>query len=167
LPLPLTSDWRIRADDCLIFGASLAGAKKRYLAQPLVRYRVHGDNYHFNRKPDKFAVYRRQLAINALFGHLERKLCYDVGRLAELHHREFCTIDRPTFRQLMQYVRIGSTSRVSLYRRMACMAKMTAHLVRSATRRGGNGKNGPPSGDRRPHAPTKPRRHPQPLEQAA
>ena len=32
LPLPFTDDWRVRADDCLVFGASLAGARKRYLA---------------------------------------------------------------------------------------------------------------------------------------
>ncbi|MBC1258898.1 glycosyltransferase, partial [Trichormus variabilis] len=39
LPIPNTEDWRVRADDCLVWGASLVGAKKFYLSQPLVRYR--------------------------------------------------------------------------------------------------------------------------------
>ena len=44
LPLPHPEDWRTRADDCLLFGASLAGASKYYSAAPLVGYRVHGKN---------------------------------------------------------------------------------------------------------------------------
>ena len=43
-PIPFHDDWRIRADDCLVFGASLVGANKHYMARPLVRYRVHDRN---------------------------------------------------------------------------------------------------------------------------
>jgi glycosyltransferase involved in cell wall biosynthesis len=134
LPLPFLEAWRSRADDCLVFGASLAGARKYYLAQPLVRYRVHGENHFFGRKLDKFAVYRRRLAVNALFEHLERKLSYNLPRLAELHHREFCTIARPTFSQLTKYFHIGAMSRASLLRRLTCMAEMTGHFLRTAMR---------------------------------
>ena len=134
LPLPFLGDWRSRADDCLVFGASLAGARKYFLAQPLVRYRVHGENQFFGRSMDKLATYRRRLAINALFEHLERKLSYDVQRLAEVHHREFCTIAKPTFRQLMAYFRIGRTARVSYLRWLTCAVEMTGHFVRAAMR---------------------------------
>lgn len=132
LPLPFLEAWRTRADDCLVFGASLAGARKYCLARPLVRYRVHGDNQFFGRSQDKCAVYRRRLAINVLFEHLERKFCYNVERLAELHHREFRTIAKPTFRQLLKYVRISRASRISHFRRLACIADMTGHFLRSA-----------------------------------
>ena len=131
LPLPFVEEWQTRADDCLVFGASLAGARKYYLAQPLVRYRVHGDNQFCGRRVDKFAVYRRRLAINALFEHLLRKFSYNFQRLAEFHHREFCTIARPTFRQLTQYCRIGANSRASLVRRLACLAEMSGHFLRT------------------------------------
>lgn len=135
LPLPFCEDWRTRADDCLVFGASLAGARKFYLAQPLVRYRVHGANHYCRRAPDQFAVYHRRLAINRLFAHLERKLCYDVRRLADFHHREFCTIARPTFGQFVKYLRIGMASPISPLRQLACVAEMTGHFLRSAMRR--------------------------------
>jgi glycosyltransferase involved in cell wall biosynthesis len=132
LPLPFCEDWRTRADDCLVFGASLAGARKYYLARPLVRYRVHDLNQFCRHAPDKLAVYRRRLAINRLFEHLERKFCYNVARLADFHHREFCTIGRPTLRQLWQYVQIGTMSRDSWFRRVACAADMARHYLRSA-----------------------------------
>ncbi|MBI2823287.1 MAG: glycosyltransferase [Planctomycetia bacterium] len=135
LPLPFREDWRTRADDCLVFGASLAGARKYYLAQPLVRYRVHDDNKFCRSVPDEGAVYRRRLAINRLFEHLERKLCYNVPRLADFPHREFCTIAQPTFRQLAQYARIALGSRVSLARRFACIGAMTGHYLRTRAAR--------------------------------
>jgi glycosyltransferase involved in cell wall biosynthesis len=134
LPLPYLDSWRTRADDCLVFGSSLAGARKFYLGQALVRYRVHALNQHCGRKPDKFAVYRRRLAINTLYEHLERKLCFNFDRLAEFHHREFCTIAKPTARQLRQYLRISLTARISLFRRLACIAEMTRHYLRSKMR---------------------------------
>jgi glycosyltransferase involved in cell wall biosynthesis len=134
LPLPFAEDWRTRADDCLVFGASLAGARKYFLAQPLVRYRVHGDNGFHGRVADRFATYRRRLAINKLFHHLERKFAYDVIRLADFHHREFRTIAKPTFRMLRQYVGIGMASHASLLRRLACVGEMTLHYLKSATR---------------------------------
>jgi glycosyltransferase involved in cell wall biosynthesis len=132
LPIPFTDDWWTRADDCLVFGASLAGARKHYIARPLVRYRVHGRNHFCGRRADKFANYRRRLAINTLFEYLERKLCYNVPRLADFHHREFSTIARPTLRQLTQYVRIGMASRTSLLRRLFCIAEMTGHYLHTA-----------------------------------
>ncbi len=132
LPLPFPDVWRTRADDCLVFGSSLVGARKYYLAQPLVRYRVHRHNQFCGLPPDKFAIYRRRLAINRLFEYLERKLCYNMLKLAEFHHREFCTIAKPTFRQLRQYLHINLTSRASIFRRLACVTEMTSHFLRTA-----------------------------------
>jgi len=40
----LDADWRTRADDCLIYGASFAGAIAYYNPVPTVRYRIHGAN---------------------------------------------------------------------------------------------------------------------------
>jgi glycosyltransferase involved in cell wall biosynthesis len=132
LPLPFLEAWRTRADDCLVFGASLAGARKYCLAPPLVRYRVHGDNQFFGRSQEACAVYRRRLAINVLFEHLERKFGYNVERLAEVHHREFRTIASPTFRQLLKYVRVSRGCRISHFRRLSCLADMISHFLRTA-----------------------------------
>ena len=130
LPLPFVDSWRIRADDCLVYGASLAG-RKYYLAQPLVRYRVHSQNRFFGLKLDKFAKYRHQLAINELFEHYRRKLCYDPDRFGDFLHREFATIGRPSYRYLRGYSKLVMNSKASLTRRLSRIAAMTRHYLRT------------------------------------
>lgn len=44
LPYPYTTEWKIRADDCLVLGASIANAAKGHIDAATVLYRVHGDN---------------------------------------------------------------------------------------------------------------------------
>jgi glycosyltransferase involved in cell wall biosynthesis len=44
LPYPYESEWRVRADDCLIFGSSIVGARKGHIRLRPVYYRVHGQN---------------------------------------------------------------------------------------------------------------------------
>jgi glycosyltransferase involved in cell wall biosynthesis len=43
------ADWRIRADDCLLFGASLAGAVFYYHPEPTALYRIHARNGYANK----------------------------------------------------------------------------------------------------------------------
>lgn len=44
LPYPYTKEWKIRADDCLVLGASVAGAVKGYIDALTVVYRIHQRN---------------------------------------------------------------------------------------------------------------------------
>jgi glycosyltransferase involved in cell wall biosynthesis len=129
LPLPYVDEWRVRADDCLVFGASLAGGRKRFLASPLVRYRVHGKNQHRNRKKDHCEIYRRRIAVNRLFEHFEREQCFNTARLAEIGHREFLTVARPTLRQWMTYAGISMGAPIALHRRLGFVAEMFLHFV--------------------------------------
>lgn len=135
LPLPFEPSWRTRADDCLVFGSSLAGARKYFLAEPLVGYRVHGRNHFFGRGKDASVVYQRRLAINALFKHLEDKFCYNDARFGDFHHREFCTIAKPTFRQLKHYFAINARLPMSFRRRLNGFATITAHYLLTKMRR--------------------------------
>lgn len=48
----LDPDWRTRADDCLLYGASFAGAVAYYHPVPTVRYRIHGTNAFAQAGPD-------------------------------------------------------------------------------------------------------------------
>lgn len=45
-PIPFESDWVISPDACISWGASLVGARKYFLAQPLIKYRIHDKNAH-------------------------------------------------------------------------------------------------------------------------
>ncbi|MEH1837394.1 MAG: glycosyltransferase family 2 protein [Nostoc sp.] len=76
LPIPNIEDWRVRADDCLVWGASLVGAKKFYISKPLVMYRIHPNNQYHNKKfldiEDSYE-YERFWKRNSLFNYIMQK----------------------------------------------------------------------------------------------
>jgi glycosyltransferase involved in cell wall biosynthesis len=135
LPLPFLGDWRTCADECLVFATSLAGARKRYLSGPLVRYRVHDHNHYCGRKTEPTAAFGRALAINRLCEYLERKFDYNVARFAEFAHIEFETIEKPNLLQLRRYARIAMTAEASLVRRLSAVKTILQHYRRQAKRK--------------------------------
>jgi glycosyltransferase involved in cell wall biosynthesis len=76
LPIRYIEDWRVRADDCLIWGSSLVGAKKFYLAQPLIKYRIHANNHFGNSKTNDFNhsfEYKRIFKRSIIFNYIMAK----------------------------------------------------------------------------------------------
>lgn len=75
LPLELEEDWRIRADDCIIWGASLVGANVYHLNFLGIKYRIHGANGHYGKNVDMNLNYRfkREIRIERLFKHILTK----------------------------------------------------------------------------------------------
>ena len=129
LPLPFEELWKSRADDCLFYGAALSGARRRYLADPLVRYRVHDNNLWHGRQFDRGYEFRRRLAVSQLVQHLLHHLSLGP-ELARLAPREFKTIAHPTYRNLKTYLRIVWHANLSLPRKW----KLTKALVRDYRR---------------------------------
>jgi glycosyltransferase involved in cell wall biosynthesis len=137
-PLPCLEDWRTRADDCLVFGSSLVGARKYDLAEPLVKYRLHGANAFAASGRDVGSDYRRRLALNRLFHHVTCRLGYDTDSLPQLAHREFQTIPSPKVRHLSDYLRLVWGSRIQLSRKLALMGSILGHFVRRGRKAGGD-----------------------------
>lgn len=108
MPIPLTEDWKISADQCLNWGASLVGAKKYYLKSPLlVNYRIHGHNNWFNQSSLRNYEndYLKALRISRLLDFLISRMKHKE-KLCQLVGSEFRTIPKPTFRQLRIYLNI-------------------------------------------------------------
>jgi hypothetical protein len=99
-PRPL---WRTGVDDWLIFGASLAGARKFELDAPVVGYRLHGANDSRSATWSDPQVYLlKLLAKDRLIDFFVRK--YDLqADILGLAHSEFKTIPKPRFRTLLEY----------------------------------------------------------------
>lgn len=75
------AEWRTRADDCLVFGASLAGAVIYYNPIQSVNYRIHGSNRFADKCQDLYLVYRYNLRKERLI----QNYCEKFGvRRAEL-----------------------------------------------------------------------------------
>ncbi|MDZ8227004.1 glycosyltransferase family 2 protein [Nostoc sp. ChiVER01] len=110
LPIPNIEDWRVRSDDCLVWGASLVGAKKFYMSKPLVMYRIHQNNQYHNNKflhIDKNYEYKRFWKRNSLFNYILKKNNLSLPLLlAFTSINELKTIPCPKFQDFISYLKI-------------------------------------------------------------
>lgn len=110
LPIPHIEDWRVRADDCLVWGASLVGAKKFYIARPLVKYRIHQDNQYYNKKfldTNKSYEYKRLLKQTSLFNYITQKNNLSLPLMfAFISVNELQTIPDPKKQDFIAYWKI-------------------------------------------------------------
>jgi glycosyltransferase involved in cell wall biosynthesis len=110
LPIPKTEDWRVRADDCLVWGASLVGAKKFYMSNPLVMYRIHQNNQYYNKKVldiDKNYEYKRFWKRNSLFNYIIQTNNLSLPLLlAFTSLDELKTIPCPKLQDFISYMKI-------------------------------------------------------------
>ena len=137
LELPLLEDWRTMADVCLVFGASMVGARKYYLDAALIRYRVHGRNQHWGRDQDATRTMQIQGAVQRLLDYLVEKMGYDPAALMAGADREFCSIPDPSFKELRRYGRLILRSHLDWRRKARAISSMIHHFrTRSGRRRG-------------------------------
>ncbi|TWT47400.1 glycosyltransferase family 2 protein [Botrimarina hoheduenensis] len=128
LPAPeLEPSWAINADVCLAYGASLAGARKYCVPEPLVGYRVHSANRYYGRGEDASGKYQRRLKTHALVEYYVRRFGYDHAELARLLHLEFATIPAPSRTQYKRYVRTALAAPTSIWRRLWQTLQMRRH----------------------------------------
>ncbi len=110
LPIPYMEDWRVRADDCLIWGASLVGAKKFYMSKPLVKYRIHQSNQYHNKKfldANNNYEYKRFWKRNSLFNYILQKNNFTLPLLlAFTSLNELKTIPCPKVEDFISYWKI-------------------------------------------------------------
>jgi glycosyltransferase involved in cell wall biosynthesis len=128
MPLPNTRDWRLRADDCLVFGASLAGGRKYFFHRCLARYRVHGKNGFFGKGLEAAPDYPRALALERLRGVLCHRLGLTADAVARQIADEFRTIPEPRWRQLRQYSRMARRWTPNRAARQQMLAEIVAHF---------------------------------------
>jgi glycosyltransferase involved in cell wall biosynthesis len=67
LPFAFEKDWVTRADDVLVFGASISGARKLYCPSVSVGYRIHGANLAFGKSVSGEELIRRDFVLERLF----------------------------------------------------------------------------------------------------
>jgi glycosyltransferase involved in cell wall biosynthesis len=122
--------WPNRADDCIVFGASLAGAKKYYLAAPTALYRIHPQNEHRFGAMAHFDEYYRHGLRRDTFAEL---LCshLGLGPSVRLHVvSEFLSIKQPTRNQYHVYVRLNRQFRESFVQGLKGRIKIYLHYKR-------------------------------------
>jgi len=101
LPAEIIATWRLSADNALVYGASVLGARKYYLPTGSVGYRIHGSNgWWSNLGPEQ--TYLNRLRSRALIGHYARMAGMDDSCL-ELARFEFKTKPDPSWKETRRY----------------------------------------------------------------
>ena len=134
LPISNTEDWRVRADDCLIWGASLVGARKFYISQPLINYRIHQNNQFHNKQSfvlDKNYEYKRLLKRNSLFNYILLKNNLTLPYLlAFTALTELKTIPCPTTKDFLVYLKIIFLFEQNFYWKIKGMFLLFSYFVK-------------------------------------
>jgi glycosyltransferase involved in cell wall biosynthesis len=130
LPIPYLEDWRTRADDCLVYGASIVGARKFRMRPSFIWYRVHGkNNFHQNKnRSNKATYYRRLLSLNRLMSLLREKMGYRQ-ELFDAAVYEFKTIPQPRREQFFSYLGIVINSNMALLPKINAILVMLKYLL--------------------------------------
>jgi glycosyltransferase involved in cell wall biosynthesis len=135
LPIPYVEDWRVRADDCLVWGASLVGAKKFYISKLLVRYRIHQNNQYYNKKfldIDNNYEYKRFWKRNSLFNYiLQKNNLSSPFFLAFTSLNELKTIPYPKYEDFISYLKIIFLFEESLFWKTKGIIFLLSYLLKA------------------------------------
>ena len=136
LPEAIAAHWRLSADNCLVFGASVLGGRKYFLPSGTVAYRIHGRNgWWSTRGPDE--SYRNRLRSRALIAHYARVAGLDP-ECFELVKHEHATKPAPTWSETRRYMRVAWQRSLSSTKGLERALGILARHVRIAMRRRSN-----------------------------
>ena len=119
--------YRICADEVLVYGASLVGARKYFLGEPLIHYRVHGNNAFYGIKDSPERSYLRRLHGHSFVEQLRLRLGLPESLLGIAHY-EFRTVSNSTGEEYREYRRLVLRSRLGFSRKLrVCWGLTTWH----------------------------------------
>lgn len=130
------SDWRTRADDCLVYGADLMGAHKFFLGQPLTRYRAHNGNVWLGQAIAAHDQTRHCLRTFRMYAFYRAKAGLDPACSTEHLRRlkrEFLNKPQPTPQELSACLSLLKRLPISRWRRWRLGWLIRRHYV--ATRK--------------------------------
>lgn len=131
LPYSQESEWQTRADDVLVYGASMVGAHKFHLDRALIQYRIHDHNNHYGRRRNASEKNQHSIKVNQLISNYVSRMNYDVDLLRYLTASEFRTLRNPTKRDLFRYLKILSRSRLPMLDLLAQSHKILSHYLKA------------------------------------
>lgn len=132
LPANLAGTWRLSADNCLVFGASVLGAHKYYLRTGAVRYRIHGNNGWWGRQTAANR-YLNRFRSRCLIEIYARSIGLDERCLESVKH-EFRTRPDPSWREARHYAKLARLRRGSWLRNQQRAASILWSVVRPRRR---------------------------------
>jgi glycosyltransferase involved in cell wall biosynthesis len=133
LPPEMTRTWRLSADNCLVYGASLFAGRKYFLPTGTVGYRIHGKNgWWSNRGPTE--TYLNRMRSRGLVAEYAR-MAGIVPESIDLVKYEFKTKPAPEWREIRRYAGLAMRTKGSLLKRIErALSILICSLKKPATR---------------------------------
>ena len=131
LPDEIVRTWKLSADNALVYGASVLGARKYYLPTGLVGYRIHGSNGWWSNLGAS-QTYLNRLRSRALIGHYARMAGIDDSCL-ELARFEFKTKPDPSWKETRRYATLCMRGHAPWWKR--CESALSVLLRRKKKQR--------------------------------
>ncbi|MBD3793840.1 MAG: hypothetical protein IE880_09315, partial [Epsilonproteobacteria bacterium] len=142
LPIALESNWTTRADECLTWASSYYGAKKYYIHEPLVQYRIHGNNLYANQKfsDDYLYSHKRVVAEIEFYSYLLNKSNLDAAllqhpavakKIANLTVAEYRSQEIMRFKTMKLYIRIIMRLNLEFNVKIQKILKIISHFLKN------------------------------------
>lgn len=130
LPPAMTTIWRLSADNCLVYGASLFAGRKYFLPTGTVGYRIHGKNGWWSNRGN-VERYLNTLRSRGLVQEYARQ----VGVSAEsinLVKLEFKTKPSPSWPEIRRYAGLALRTRGTWFKRVERALSILAYALKPA-----------------------------------
>jgi glycosyltransferase involved in cell wall biosynthesis len=128
LPPEMARSWRLSADNCLVYGASLFAGRKYFLPTGTVGYRIHGKNgWWSNRGPVE--SYLNRLRSRALVNEYAR-LAGVSSESIELVKFEFKTKPAPDRHEIRRYAELAMRSKGTFLKRLERALSILAYAFK-------------------------------------
>jgi len=112
LPADLLSTWRLSADNCLVYGASILGASKLFAPTGCVHYRIHGNNGWWGRHSAQ-AKFLNRYRSRCLIEQYARRIGLTAACVEDIKY-EYRSKPQPSWREARRYARLALRGRVSM-----------------------------------------------------
>ncbi len=134
LPLPFLEEWRTQADNCLVYGSSLVGARKYFIPQPLIKYRVHENNHWYGKSYSLSNKFRNKLATEQVIQYILEKNCYSSNPY-HLSWMEYKTVPKPDYKITKFYLHLVNKSALSKGQKKQMKRKILKRYVKTRIRK--------------------------------
>jgi glycosyltransferase involved in cell wall biosynthesis len=125
LPYPYEQDWKIRADDVIVYASSIAGARKLYGPSLGVGYRRHGNNHFLGRHFEAAQFVSREFHLERLFGWYEQKFGLNERPALARVMREIALVPKIYRKQF----HIPSTTKMVLHRLFGSLPSVAKRIL--------------------------------------
>jgi glycosyltransferase involved in cell wall biosynthesis len=133
LPNDALSTWRLSADNCLVYGASILGARKLFTPTGCVHYRVHGNNGWWGRQSAQ-AKFLNRYRSRCLIEQYARRVGLTDACIEDIKY-EYRSKPQPSWREARRYARLALRGRISTLHNLGRALSILLSRVFAARRR--------------------------------